>query len=119
VFVPTEVTIGYDVAWRQVQALLLLAAKRTPGVRREPAPFVRKASLEDFYVRYTLWFNLEKPADRRLVLAAIHEHILDAFNEYGVQITSPNYVVDPGTPKTVPRERWYAAPASPGEPGEG
>ena len=29
VFVPTEITIGYDVPWRQVEALLLLAAARS------------------------------------------------------------------------------------------
>ena len=34
VFTPTSVTIGYDAPWRQVQELLLLAADRTPGLRR-------------------------------------------------------------------------------------
>ena len=37
----------------------------------------------------------------------------DAFNEHGVQITSPNYVVDPDGAKIVPRDRWFAAPAAP------
>ena len=111
VFVPTDVTIGYDVPWRQVQALLLMAAARTPGVRSEPPPRVRHAALEDSYVRYTLQFCLDHPSDRRLVLAAVHANVLDVFNEYGVQITSPNYEADPETPKVVPRERWFAAPA--------
>ena len=31
VLTPTSVTIGYDAPWRQVHALLLLAAERTPG----------------------------------------------------------------------------------------
>ena len=34
----TAVTIGYDAPWRQVHALLLLAAERTPGMRKRPAP---------------------------------------------------------------------------------
>ena len=38
VLTPVSVTIGYDAPWRQVQSLLLLAAERTPGVRREPKP---------------------------------------------------------------------------------
>jgi CTP:molybdopterin cytidylyltransferase MocA len=42
--------------------------------------------------------------------------ILDCFNEYGVQIMTPAYEGDPGRPKLVPREQWYAAPAAPGEP---
>ena len=64
VFVPTDITIGYDVPWRQVQALLLLAAARSQGARREPAPVVRLASLEDAYIRYTLQFCLENPKQR-------------------------------------------------------
>jgi small-conductance mechanosensitive channel len=111
VFVPTDITIGYDVPWRQVEALLLLAAARTPGVRREPAPRVRQAALEDFYIRYTLQFCPERPEERRKTLAAVHANIVDAFNEYGVQITSPNYEADPGAPKIVPRDQWFAAPA--------
>lgn len=113
VFVPTHITIGYDVAWRQVEALLLLAAARTPGVRREPKPMVRQTALEDACVKYTLLFCLEDPTQRGATLAAVHANILDAFNEYEVQITSPRYEADPAAPKVVPRDRWYAAPARP------
>jgi small-conductance mechanosensitive channel len=117
VFVPADITIGYDTPWRQVQALLLLAASRVSGVRQDPAPFVRQAALEDPYVKYTLLFCVERPADRLLTLAAVHASILDAFNEYGVQIMSPRYVFDPAGPKVVPRHQWFAAPASPDAPG--
>ena len=103
VFVATEITIGYDAPWRQIEALLLLAAARSAGVSREPAPRVRQASLEDFYVRYSLQFCLENPAQRRDTLAIVHANILDAFNEYGVQITSPNYEADPTTRKSPAR----------------
>ena len=64
VFVPTSITIGYDVAWRQVEALLLLAAARTPGIRRQPAPIVMQTALEDACVKYTLLFCLEDPTQR-------------------------------------------------------
>jgi small-conductance mechanosensitive channel len=113
VFVPTSITIGYDVPWRQVHALLLLAAERTSGIRRDPKPRVLQTALQDFYVEYTLLACLEHPQLRVPTLAALHANILDAFNEYGVQITSPNYEADPAAPKIVARENWYAAPASP------
>jgi small-conductance mechanosensitive channel len=116
VFVPTSVTIGYDTPWRQVDAMLLLAASRTPGVRREPAPYVRKSSLEDPYIKYTLLFCLELPADRLDVLGDVNANIVDAFNEYGVQIMSPRYFADPSAPKVVPKEQWYSAPARPKPP---
>ena len=36
----TTVGIGYETPWRQVEAMLLMAAERTDGLLREPAPFV-------------------------------------------------------------------------------
>jgi small-conductance mechanosensitive channel len=113
VMVSTSITIGYDTPWRQVEALLLLAAERTPGVRKEPRPVVRKTGLRDFYVEYTLLVCPEHPHQKVPVLHALHSHILDTFNEYGVQITSPNYEADPEGAKVVPKDRWYAAPAVP------
>ena len=107
----TSVTIGYDTPWRQVEGLLLLAASRTSGLRREPPPFVLKPSLGDFYVEYQLNAVLDRPEDRMQVLDRLHGSVLDAFNEYGVQIMSPHYESDPSRPAVVPRERWHAAPA--------
>ena len=111
VFTPTSVTIGYDTPWRQVHALLLLAAERTPGLRSDPKPIVLQAGLEDFYVKYTLLVCLERQQSRPIVLGALHANIQDLFNEYGVQIMSPNYVLDPAGPKVVPKEHWFDAPA--------
>jgi small-conductance mechanosensitive channel len=119
VYVATTVTIGYDTPWRQVQALLLLAAERTEGVRKNPAPLVRQTALEDFYVKYTLLVSLDEPQTRASVLDRLHGHIQDAFNEYGVQIMSPNYEADPNERKLVRKEQWYAAPAKPSQAIEG
>jgi small-conductance mechanosensitive channel len=111
VFTPTSVTIGYDTPWRQVHSLLLLAAGRTAGLRREPTPLVFQTGLEDFYVKYTLFVCLEQQQSRLITLDALHANIQDLFNEYGVQIMSPNYVLDPAAPKVVPKQNWFAAPA--------
>ena len=111
VYVPASLTIGYDVPWRQVRALLLLAAGRTEGIRQQPAPDVRQTALEDFYVHYTLLVCVEQPNLRSAVLDRLHANIQDAFNEHGVQIMSPHYESDPGGAKIVPPARWYPAPA--------
>ena len=108
----TSVTIGYDAPWRQVHAMLLQAAERTTGIRREPSPFVLQTSLSDFYVEYTLNFRPEEPAQRVFVLSALHTNIQDAFNENGVQILSPHFMAQPENPVVVPRDRWWSAPAS-------
>jgi small-conductance mechanosensitive channel len=112
VFTPTSVTIGYDAPWRQVQALLVSAAERTAGVRKEPKPFVLQVSLEDFYVKYSLFVCLENQGKRALTLHELHANIQDLFNEYGVQIMSPHYENDPEAPKIVARKNWHAAPAN-------
>ncbi len=109
--VTTRATIGYDAPWRQVEALLVGAAGATPGLRREPAPFVLQRGLGDFYVEYELVAHLEaEPAERPRILSDLHARIQDAFNEAGVQIMSPHFVVQPPEPVVVPRERWEGAP---------
>jgi len=113
VFTPTTVTIGYDTPWRQVHALLLQAADRTPGLCAEPKPFVIQTALMDFYVQYTLLVALVHQQSRLFTMNALHGHIQDLFNQHGVQIMSPNYMLDPAAPKVVPQARWYDAPAGP------
>jgi small-conductance mechanosensitive channel len=96
------VTIGYDAPWRQVRDLLLAAAAATPGVRAEPAPEIRQAGLDDFYVRYELLFTPEDVTQRLPLLGQLHAAIQDRFHEAGVQIMSPHYSSDPAQPKLPP-----------------
>ncbi len=107
----TSVTIGYGAPWRQVHAMLLEAAARTPELEREPAPRVLQTALSDFYVQYTLQVRLRDQPRRPAVLSALNANIQDLFNEHGVQIMSPHYLGDPAAPAVVPKERWYEAPA--------
>ena len=109
----TEVGIGYDVPWRQVEAMLLEAARRTQGLRAEPAPFVLQQSLGDFTVVYQLNAYCDDARGINRLYSLLHANVQDVFNEYGVQIMSPNYVADPEQAKLVPPEEWYAAPAQP------
>jgi small-conductance mechanosensitive channel len=111
----TSVTIGYDTPWRQVHAMLQLAAERTTGVFRETPVKVLQTALQDFYVEYTLVVPVADPRHKIAVLTELHANIQDVFNEHGVQIMSPNYEADPADKKFVPRERWYAAPAQPAD----
>jgi small-conductance mechanosensitive channel len=114
--VSTKVTIGYDTPWRQVHAMLIAAAEQTPGLRASPRPFVYQRSLADWYVEYELFAHMDKPLERVPVLSALHAHIQDQFNTYGVQIMSPHFVVQPGSNVVVPPEHWHAAPAAPESP---
>jgi len=111
----TAVTIGYGTPWRQVEAMLLEAARRTGDLAGDPPPVVRQTALSDYYVEYRLiaHASVEQPAPRIEVLSRLHGHIQDVFNEHGVQIMSPHYVHDPKSPQVVPKEKWYSAPAQP------
>ncbi len=111
----TTVTIGYDAPWRQVEDLLLGSAARTRGLVAEVRPFVLQRSLADFYVTYDLVMRLEDALDRPQVLSELHGHIQDAFNEAGVQIMSPHFMVQPPSPVLAPPPgaQAKAAPRTP------
>jgi small-conductance mechanosensitive channel len=113
----SEVGIGYETPWRQVEAMLLAAAERTPGLEREPRAFVLLKKLGDFAVTYELNVYCKNIRAMNELYTALHRNILDVFNEYGVQIMTPAYEGDPDEPKVVPPTQWYTAPASiPAEP---
>jgi small-conductance mechanosensitive channel len=109
----TTVSIGYGTPWRQVEAMLLLAAARTPGLLEEPAPFVLQKSLGDFAVTYELNVYCDNAQAMGRLYTAMHQNVLDVFNEHGVQIMTPAYEGDPEVPKVVPKDRWYLSPAKP------
>jgi small-conductance mechanosensitive channel len=109
--VSTTVTIGYDTPWRQVEAMLINAASRTQGVRNTPTPFVAQKALQDFYVEYELFIQLDRPLRRVFILSELHGHIQDEFNTHGVQIMSPHFAFQPKSNVVIPKENWFAEPA--------
>ena len=108
----TEVGIGYEVPWRQVEAMLIAAAERTPGLSMEPRPFVFEKALSDFAVIYELNVYCRDPHAMHERYAALHRSILDSFNEFGVQIMTPHYEGDPAQRKVVALKDSYAPPAA-------
>jgi small-conductance mechanosensitive channel len=107
----TDVGIGYETPWRQVEAMLIAAAGRTPGLELDPRPFVLEKTLGDFAVVYELNAYCRNVQSMPKLYAELHRNILDIFNEYGVQIMTPAYETDPAEPKVVAQKDWYAAPA--------
>jgi len=108
----TDVSIGYETPWRQVEAMLLMAAGRTAGFLQDPRPFVVESRLGDFAVTYELNAYCRNANTMVSMYAELHRNILDVFNEYGVQIMTPAYERDPSAPKVVEKKDWFAAPAT-------
>lgn len=112
------VTIGYDTPWRQVHAMLELAAKRAKGIDLSQPPLVRQLSLMDWYISYELQVRLLPDVSLADARNELHSNIQDVFNEFNVQIMSPNFVLQPENSVMVAKENWYTAPATPPEGGK-
>ena len=106
----TVVGIGYETPWRQVEAMLLVAASRTKSLLSDPAPFILQTKLDDFAINYELNAYCNDAYRVPRTYTELHRNILDVFNEYGVAIMTPAYVADPDEPKMVPRAKWFEAP---------
>ncbi len=87
----TEVTIGYDVDWRKVHALLVEAAKRVEGIEHDPEPYVFQTALDDSYVSYEINAVTHDSHAQRRLYSDLHAAIQDTFNEAGVEILSPAF----------------------------
>jgi small-conductance mechanosensitive channel len=99
----TSVTIGYDVPWVQVDKLLREAAQKSMHIEAQPPPFVLQTSLDDNYVSYEVNAYTKEVKQMPAIYSDIHRNILDAFNEAGVEILSPQYIAArDGNLSTVP-----------------
>jgi small-conductance mechanosensitive channel len=111
----TSVTIGYDAPWRKVHDLLIGAALATPGVRKDPPPFVWQTALNDFYVTYEINAYTSLAREMVDIYAALHARIQDAFYAAGVEIMSPHYTaLRDGNAVAIPdalRSPEYRTPA--------
>ena len=87
----TQVSIGYDVDWRKVHALLIEAAGKVKGVEKEPAPYVYQRALNDFNVAYELCAVTRDSHAQLRLYSDLHAQIQDAFARAGVEILSPHY----------------------------
>ncbi len=103
----TDVGIGYETSWRQVEEMLKVAAERSEGFLKDPPPFILQKALGDFAVTYELNVYCKDPHNMLKLYTKLHQNILDVFNENNVQIMTPAYERDPEEPKVVPKDKWY------------
>lgn len=84
-------TIGYDVSWKEVYALLIQAALKTRYISEQPSPFVLQTSLDDFYISYQINAYTREPNKQAEIYSLLLENIQDTFNAAGIEILSPHY----------------------------
>ena len=101
----STVTIGYDVPQETVRELLTAAARATEEIEPEPEPFVLVTSLDDFYVNYEVNAYTRQAQRMSTIYSDLHGHILDNFNQAGVEIMSPHYsAIRDGNPLALPKD---------------
>jgi small-conductance mechanosensitive channel len=98
----TEVGIGYEVPWQQVEEMLLEAARRTEGALRDPGPFVLQKKLGDYSPVYEINIYTRDAKAMPQTYTRLHAAIQDVFAERGIQIMTPSYVADPAEAKVPP-----------------
>jgi len=101
----TAVTIGYDVSRERVEELLIEAALVTEQLETEPPPFVLMTSLDDFYISYEINAYTKRARLMSATYSELHSHIVDRFNDAGIEIMSPHYsAIRDGNPLTLPED---------------
>ena len=109
----TTVSIGYDVPWQRVEAMLIGAAARVEGLKAQPPPFVLEKSLDNFAVTYELNAYCNDPSRIFELYAELHRSIMDVFKESEVEIMTPDVLAFRGETASPPRARSSRARSKP------
>lgn len=94
-----DVTMGYDVPWRQVHELLIDAALKTEGVQDKPHPFVLENSFDDFYITYQINAYITDADKLSPITTALRQNIQDTVNAAGLSIMATHYYSEPPVKK--------------------
>jgi len=100
----STVTIGYDVPWNKMHAVLIEAASITKYINKTPAPFVLQTSLDDFYVSYQINAYTNEANKQISIYSDLHQNIQDCCAKAGIEIMSPHYnSLRDGNQSTIPK----------------
>jgi small-conductance mechanosensitive channel len=86
--ISTEVSLGYDVPRRKVEALLLKAAEDA----ELKEPFVQVLALDDFSVNYRVAGLLEEVKHLISSRSILRQKVLDRLHEGDIEIVSPTFM---------------------------
>ncbi|WP_107667674.1 mechanosensitive ion channel family protein [Cyanothece sp. BG0011] len=110
----TTITLGYDVPWRKVHEVLIVAAQSTKYILKTPLPFVLQTGLSDFYVSYEINAYTNESTKMAEIYSELHQNIQDKCNEADIEILSPHYsAIRDGNHNTIPADYLpenYTAP---------
>ena len=91
-----NITMGYDVPWRDVYDVLVSAALKTPHVEENPKPFVLQTGFSDFYANYEINVYTKEIEKVLLVYSLLYQNIQDEFKKAGISMYIPHYYAKTG-----------------------
>ncbi|MDR2517453.1 MAG: mechanosensitive ion channel family protein, partial [Spirochaetaceae bacterium] len=86
-----DVTMNYQIPWRQVHEIMINAALQTEGIETDPRPFVLQTALDDYYARYQINAYTRDAARIPAIYSGLYQHIQDGFAGAGIDLTAPAY----------------------------
>lgn len=105
IIVHTAVTVGYEIPWRVAEEALLEGALKTPLIQQNPKPFILQTALDDFYASYEVNVYIDNVRKKVEILSNLRKNIQDVFNERGIEMLSPHYIVNrDGNTLTIPNK---------------
>jgi len=110
-----NISMGYDVPWRDVYHTLISAAAKTPHIGETPKPFVLQTGLEDFYATYELNVYTKEIGKVMLIYSLLYQNIQDEFRNAGISLYSPHYYSSSG--KAIPAADTGEEPETDAEKG--
>lgn len=88
--ISASVTMPYNIDWRVIHDLLLKAAKQTPCINPDAAPFILQKSLDTYYVTYTVNMYTNEPDKMFFIHTDLLKNIQDVFKEAHVDLNLPH-----------------------------
>ena len=86
-----DVTMGYEVPWRDVYDILIRAALKTPHIEEYPKPFVLQTGFEDFYASYEINVHTKEINKVALIYSLLYQNIQDEFKNAGISLYVPHH----------------------------
>ena len=85
-----NVTMGYEVPWRDVYDILIRAALKTPHIEETPKPFVLQTGFQDFCASYEINVYTKEIHKVLLIYSLLYQNIQDEFRNAGISLYVPH-----------------------------
>jgi small-conductance mechanosensitive channel len=84
-----KITPGFEYNVKEVEAALLEAADKSPGILKDPKPYVWVTRFQDYAVEYTLYVFISDTRGLPKIEAELRRTVLDSCKVHKIDISTP------------------------------